>query len=60
VMAYELAVLFEWRLLLHRWIVDLGLQVGHGVSQILAELSLSLEKLICPSCGAGPERFLLP
>jgi hypothetical protein len=45
VVAYELAVLFEWRLLLHRWIVDLGLQVGHGVGQILAELSLSLEKL---------------
>jgi hypothetical protein len=27
VMAHELTVLVEWRLLLHKWIVDLSLQI---------------------------------
>jgi hypothetical protein len=42
--AHELVVLVEWRLLLHMWIADLGLQVGHNVGQVLEELSLGLEK----------------
>jgi hypothetical protein len=44
--AHELVVLVEWRLLLHMWIADLGLQVGHNVGQVLEKLSLGLEKLL--------------
>jgi hypothetical protein len=33
-------------LLLLRWIVDLSLQVGHNVGQVLEKLGLSLEKLL--------------
>jgi hypothetical protein len=39
---HELPVLVAGCRLLHRWIVDLGLQVRHGVGQVLEELSLRL------------------
>jgi hypothetical protein len=39
---HELPMLVEGRLLLHRWIVDLGLQIRHSVGQVLEELSLRL------------------
>jgi hypothetical protein len=45
-MVHELTVLVEWHLLLHRWIVDLGLQVGHSAGQVFKKLSLGLEKLL--------------
>jgi hypothetical protein len=45
-MAHEITVLVVWRLLLHKWIVYLGLQVGHSVGQVLVKLSLGLEKLL--------------
>jgi hypothetical protein len=47
-MAHELPVLVQGclLLLLLRWIVDLSLQVGHSIGQVLEELSLSLEKLL--------------
>jgi hypothetical protein len=46
VMAHELTMLVEWRQLLHRSIVNLSLQVGHSVCQVLKELGLGLEKLL--------------
>jgi hypothetical protein len=46
VVTHELPVLVAWRLLLHRWIVGLGLQIRHGVGQVLEELSLCLEELL--------------
>jgi hypothetical protein len=39
-------VLVAGRLLLHRWIVDLGLQVCHGVGQVLEMLGLCLKELL--------------
>jgi hypothetical protein len=46
VVTHELPVLIARRLLLHRWIVGLGLQIRHGVGQVLEELSLCLEELL--------------
>jgi hypothetical protein len=47
-MAHELPVLVHGRLLLGwlRGVVDLGLQVGHSVGQVLQEMHLILEKLL--------------
>jgi hypothetical protein len=48
-MARELPVLVHGRMLLWWWlrgVVDLGLQVGHSVGQVLQELHLILEKLL--------------
>jgi hypothetical protein len=39
-LALELPVFVPGRLLLLRWIVDLGLQVGHSVGQVLEKLGL--------------------
>jgi hypothetical protein len=46
VVTHELPVLVARRLLLHKWIVGLGLQILHSVGQVLEELSLCLEELL--------------
>jgi hypothetical protein len=43
---HKLPVLVARRRWLHRWVVDLGLQVRHGVGQVLEELSLCLQELL--------------
>jgi hypothetical protein len=43
---HELPVLVAGRWLLHRWIVDMGLQIRHSVGQVLEELSLCLQELL--------------
>jgi hypothetical protein len=45
-MTNKLPVLVARRRWLHRWVVDLGLQVHHGVGQVLEELSLCLQELL--------------
>jgi hypothetical protein len=52
--------------LLHRWIVDLSLQVRHGVGQVLEELSLRLQELLhggihlcLPGCSSGTIHYQL-
>jgi hypothetical protein len=46
VVAHKLPVLVAKRWWLHQWVVDLGLQVRHGVGQVLEELSLCLQELL--------------
>jgi hypothetical protein len=41
VMAHELPVLVARHLLLHRWIVGLGLQIHHSVGQVLEGVCVS-------------------
>jgi hypothetical protein len=43
---HELSVLVAGCRLLHRWIVDFGLQIRHIVGQVLEELSLRLQELL--------------
>jgi hypothetical protein len=43
---HELSVLVARCRLLHRWIVELSLQIRHGVGQVLEELSLRLQELL--------------
>jgi hypothetical protein len=57
---HELPVLVAGRRLLHRWIVNLGLQIRHSVGQVLEELSLRLQELLhggihlrLPGCSSG-------
>jgi hypothetical protein len=66
-MVHELLVLVHGclLLLLLRCIVDLSLQVGHSVGQVLKKLSPSLEncciaRSVCPCCCALPELLALP
>jgi hypothetical protein len=63
---HELPMLVEGRLLLHRWIVDLGLQIRHSVGQVLEELSLRLQELLhggihlcLPGCSSGTIHYRL-
>jgi hypothetical protein len=46
VVTHKFPVLVARRWWLHRWVVDLGLQVCHGVGQVLEELSLCLQELL--------------
>jgi hypothetical protein len=46
VMTHKLPVLVARRWWLYRWVVDLGLQVCHGVGQVLEELGLCLQELL--------------
>jgi hypothetical protein len=43
---HKLPVLVARRRLLHWWIVHLGLQVCHGVGQVLEKLGLCLQELL--------------
>jgi hypothetical protein len=60
VVTHELPVLVAGRWLLHRWVVDLGLQIRHSVGQVLEELSVRLQELLhggihlcLPRCSSG-------
>jgi hypothetical protein len=46
VVTHKLPVFVARRRWLHRWVIDLGLQVCHDVGQVLEELSLCLQELL--------------
>jgi hypothetical protein len=46
VVTHKPPVLVARRRWLHRWVIDLGLQVCHGVGQVLEELGLCLQELL--------------